>query len=186
MDIVLCTLRKYFSVIHYDLSVMRINIIIVLYIILMVRRRHEQRIKVNHLDSKILQIVQLIHDSLQISAIKVPDIHGCRSLTPILNFFTWSSDINIFIIFYVICRISVIETVYKNLIHDCPFCPFRCGKSRLDNKGIVLFCPVGHTIPAEIADLCSFLDLKIIAERLSSQLIFDLIKIKFTRRLHFP
>ena len=102
MDIVLCTLRKYFSVIHYDLSVMRINIIIVLYIILMVRRRHEQRIKVNHLDSKILQIVQLIYDSLQISAIKILHVTYIRQLIPVCHPVHIPVQIPVFPVFHIV------------------------------------------------------------------------------------
>ena len=60
MDIILCTCRKYFSVIHNNLSIMRIYVIIILNIILMIRRRNKQRIEVNNFNSKILQIIQLI------------------------------------------------------------------------------------------------------------------------------
>ena len=51
MDIIPCTCRKYFSVIHNNLSVMRIYVIIILNIILMIRRRNEQWIEINNFDS---------------------------------------------------------------------------------------------------------------------------------------
>ena len=59
MDIILCTCRKYFSVIHNNLSIMRIYVIIILNIILMIRRRNKQRIEVNNFNSKIQSRVTL-------------------------------------------------------------------------------------------------------------------------------
>ena len=63
---------------------MRINIIIILNIILMVTWGDKYRIQVNNLYSKILQVIQLIQNTLKITAIKFPDTHYRRNLSPVI------------------------------------------------------------------------------------------------------
>ena len=84
------------SVFQYH-SVVRVDIIIILDIIFMVRRRYEQRVEVQHLDSELLQIIQLIHDPFQVSPIKFPYPHRIRVLVPVRDLPAVASDIEIFI-----------------------------------------------------------------------------------------
>ena len=64
---------------------MRINIIIILYIILMVGWRNEKRIKIDHLYAKLLQIIHLVKNALQIATIEIRHIHIFRITVPIRN-----------------------------------------------------------------------------------------------------
>ena len=50
--------------IFYNFTKMRINIIIILNIIFVVRRRYKHWVKINNLNSKILKIIEFIPDSL--------------------------------------------------------------------------------------------------------------------------
>ncbi len=86
-----------FSPIVYDLSQMGINIIIILYIIFMIRRRNKKRIKINHVYSQIFQIVQFIHYPLQISAVKTAHIHLLRIGIPVLHMYAVAADILILV-----------------------------------------------------------------------------------------
>ena len=47
------------SPVFHDLPYVRVNIIIILYIILMIGGRNKQRIKINHINPQILQIIHL-------------------------------------------------------------------------------------------------------------------------------
>ena len=60
----------------HDSSVMRIDMIIILGIILMIGWRDEHRIKIQHLYTQILEIIQLLPHALQIAAIETAHIHG--------------------------------------------------------------------------------------------------------------
>ena len=85
-DIILRAIRQNLAAIRRDHTVMRIDIIIILNIVLMVGRRYEKRIKINHINPQILQIIKLIHYPLQITAIEIPDIKGRRHLFQFLIF----------------------------------------------------------------------------------------------------
>ena len=52
-----------FSIINY-LSEMRVDIIIILDIIFMIRGRYENRIKINHIHAQLLQIVHFVQNAL--------------------------------------------------------------------------------------------------------------------------
>ena len=104
---------------------MRANIVVILYVIFMVGRRNEQRVKINHVNTQILQVIHLIQHSLQIPTVKLPHPHGSRVLVPVLHFYGIITDITVFIGQYIIWRIPVIKTVHVNLVHDRPFRPFR-------------------------------------------------------------
>ena len=142
VDIVLRAFRQRLASVFHDPAVMRINIIIILYVIFVIGRRYKERIEINHLDAEILQIVQLIHDTLQVASIKVPDIHRRRELIPVLYLRGRRPDIEIFPVFHIVRRISVVETVYKDLIHHRSFCPLRGRKPRNNDKRIVVFSVV--------------------------------------------
>ena len=73
-----------FAAVRYDLSIVRIYVIVVLNIIFMIGRRDKERVKVNHFNAQILKVIQLIQNSLKIAAIEVTDIHVMRISLPVL------------------------------------------------------------------------------------------------------
>ena len=138
MDIIPGAFRQRLAPVRHDPAIMRIDIIIILYIIFMIGRRYKEGIEIDHLNAEILQIIQLIHDTLQVPSIKVTDIHRRRKLIPVLYLRSRRSDIDIFPVFHIVCRISIIETIHKDLIHHRSLCPLRGRKSRNDDKRIVV------------------------------------------------
>ena len=116
---------------------MRIDMIVILTVILMVAGRDKDRIQIDHIHSKLLKIIQLIHNSLKIAAIKFPDTHHSRNLFPVIHFYGSVPDIEIFPCFHIIGRISVTETIHINLIHHSTLQPLRHMISGIDLK----FCP---------------------------------------------
>ena len=184
--IILRSFGKKFSSVRNDPAIMRINIIIILSIIFMIRGGDKERIKINHLYPQILQIIQLIHNSLKISAVKIPDIQSSRRPVPVLYLCAGRSDIYIFSVFHIICRIPVIKTVHKNLIHNGALRPVRGRKSGNNDKSIIIFDMIRYAVPVKIADLISFLYLKTIAERFGPELTFYLVEIKLSPGTSFP
>ena len=180
-DIVIGAFRKRIPAVLHDPPIMRIDVIIVLYVIFMIGRRYKKRVKIDHFDAKVLQVIQLIHDSLKISPVEVSDIHRSRNLIPVTDLRAGRSDVDIFSILYVICRIPVIKAVHKDLVHHGPFRPCRCREAGNNNERVIVLPVIRDPAAVEITDLLAFLDLKRILERLCPQLAFDLIVVKFIR-----
>ena len=77
---------------------MRIDIIVVLDIVFMIRRRDKERIKVDCIYPKPLQIIHLIQNALQIAPVKLPDSHGPGVLIPTFSMYSLVADVLIFVI----------------------------------------------------------------------------------------
>ena len=95
------------------------------------------------------------------------------------------SDVSIFAALHVICPVAVVKSIHKNLIHDRPFCPVRCGKSRSDHKRIEIFPVTGYAAAVEIIHFPSAANPESIVKFLLSQLPFDLVIIKDPSRFLF-
>ena len=134
MGIILIPLLQALSAIFYDDSIMRIYIVIILAVVLMIGRRYKDRIQIQYFYPQILQVIQLVPDSLNISSIKIPDVHRLRQPLPVGNFVDTLSDINIFPLFHIVGSISVAEAICVNLVHDRALCPVRRLKARRDAK----------------------------------------------------
>ena len=160
-------------------SKMRINIIVILDIILMVGGRYKQRVKINHLHTQLLQIIQLFHHALKVAPVKSAHIHGMGHFIPVLHFSDRLADVDVLPVFDIIFRISIIKTVHENLIHDSAFCPVRCGKSRYDPERIMRLDVIRYASPVIITHLISAMDLKIIRKHFRAKLPADLIIIKY-------
>ena len=166
ITVALRPLRKRTASVFDDPSVMRIDIVIILNVIFMIRRRYKQRIEVDHLDPQFLQIIQFFKNTLQVSAVKPPHIHCRWRFCPVRHFLARRANINILPRFHVVGRIAVVKTIYENLIHHGAFCPVRRGKSGRDPELIECVQIVRNAISGKVADLISADDLKIIAKRL--------------------
>ena len=120
-----------------DHTHMRVDIVIILNIIFMIRGRHKQRIKIDHVHAQILQIVHLVEHTLQIAAVKLPHAHGCRIFVPVFHLHGLIPDVLVFIGQHVIGRVAVIETVHIDLIENRTLRPVRRLKSRNQLEMIV-------------------------------------------------
>ena len=120
-----------------NLPIVGIDVIIILNIIFMIRGRHKQRIKIDHVHAQILQIVHLVEHTLQIPAVKLPHAHGCRIFVPVFHLHGLITDVLVFIGQHVIGRVAVIETVHIDLIENRTLRPVRRLKSRNQLEMIV-------------------------------------------------
>ena len=128
---------KKLSLITDDPAKMGINIVIILNIVFVVGRGHKQGIEINNINTQILQIIHLVKNTLQITAIKFTDAHGCRIFLPVIHLHCLVTDILIFPGEYIIGRISVIKPVYIDLIHNSTLGPLRCLKPGNDTELIL-------------------------------------------------
>ena len=120
--------------------------IVILTVILVVAGRDKDRIQIDHIHSKFLKIIQLIHNSLKIAAIKFPDSHNRRDLFPVIHFYGSVPDIEIFPCFHIIGRISVTETIHIDLIHHSTLQPLRHMIARIDLKFCTFLMSGAYTI----------------------------------------
>ena len=162
---------------------MGINIIIVLRIIFMIWRRYKNRIQIQNFHAKILQIVQFIHDTLQIAAIKLTHAHRCRHFIPVTHLRHMLINICIFTVNNIICLIPIIKTIHKNLVHHGTFCPVRCMKSRNQTEIEIWIDIRNHSLT--VANQCLFRRFypKVITYRMIFQWKWYGINIKILRWL---
>ena len=145
MTIVHVPLNQNIPLIINNSAKVRIHIIIILNIIFVIGWWNKNRIQIQNFDSQILQIIQLIHNPLQITAIKMTDIHVVRISPPVLFLLRMQLHIAVLMIQYIIGWISIAETVCKNLIKNRPLCPVRRLKIRIKFEIIIILCPVHGT-----------------------------------------
>ena len=117
--------REQRSFIMHNFADVRVDVPVVLRIILVIRRRHKERIEINHIDPKLLEIVQLVQHALQIPAIEAVHIHILRQAVPILHSLRMQPEIFIFICQHIIGLVPVAEPVHVNLVDDCAAHPVR-------------------------------------------------------------
>ena len=141
---------------------MRINIIIILYVIFMIWRWHKYRIHIDNFYTQVLKIIQFIQHALKVASIKPTDIIRFRQRIPLVDLFRKLMNINIFSVFHIIFRIPVIKTVNKNLVENCSLCPIRCLKTRHQFKIIILLTINLHSLLIIIQMYLSRYDFKII------------------------
>ena len=121
-----------------DPAEMGIDIIIILNVIFMIGRRNKKRVEVDHFHAKTFDIVQLVKNPLQIAAVKIIDIQRIRILVPVFHMMDrLFIHINIFSVLYIVYRISVPESVHKDLIHHRALGPVRRLKSGGDPERCV-------------------------------------------------
>ena len=125
------------SPVFYDLSEMGIDIIIVLGVVFMVGGGYEEGIEINDVHPQVLQIVQSVHDSLQVSSVEFLHIVGGRVLIPVLYLFRIAAVIEIFPVLHVRAGIPFAEAVRKDLIAHGPGGPLRHRKIRHQVKALL-------------------------------------------------
>ena len=162
----------------YDLANMRINVIVVLYVIFIIGRRYEKRIEINNIHAQILQVVHFLQNTCQITAVKFTHAHNSRIFIPVCHTVYMLSDIGILVCEHIIIRIAVVETVNIDLIHDCTFCPGRYFLSGNQCKFIIILHVSRHAAQVKKAIDFSNMNLKIIFIFLVIQCYFDLVIIK--------
>ena len=164
MGVILVTFCQTLPTIFHDHAKMRIYIIVVLAVVFMVGRRYKDRIQIENFHAQILQVIKLIPDSLEITAIEAPYIHRFRQSFPVLHLMNRLIQIYIFPILYVIGQITVAETIGIDLVHDCTLRPFRRGKSRNQLEGIHILKICSHSQSIIKTSFIVFINFKIITD----------------------
>ena len=119
-----------------DPAEMRVDMVIVLGVVFVIGRRDKEGIEINGLDTQVPQIIQLVHDPLQVTAVELPDVIGGRQLVPVLNTDHVAAAVVIFIRQDIIRPVSVAETVHEDLIHDAAGRPQGNLQARDDLKQV--------------------------------------------------
>ena len=127
---------KKFPFIRYNFSKVRINIIVILDVIFVVRGRDKKRIEIDYINSQALQIVHFVQHALKVSAVKFTDAQNCRDLVPVVDMDGFVAYIFIFACKHIIRGISVIKTVYIDLVHNGSLGPLWSLKAGNHAKGI--------------------------------------------------
>ena len=136
-------LHRMFHIVFYH-GEMRINMVVILYIIFVAGGRNEQWIEIDHFNAEVLQIVQLLADALQIPSVKHAYICLSNGIIPQLGMECVPLHIVILIVLYVVVRIAVAKTVCQDLILHSAFCPGGNVKPRCKGKrkiSVRLFVP---------------------------------------------
>ena len=165
MEIIIVSLRKTFSAVLHNHAIVRIYIVVILNIIFMIGRRYKDWIQIQNIHTQLLQIIQLIPYSLNISSIKCAHIHTIRTFIPIRHLMYAFVNINIFPVFHIIGCIPVAEPICKDLVHNSAFCPIRRFKARHNPERIVFLQILRHAQTVIKASLVACTDFKIITDR---------------------
>ena len=162
--VVLVSRMQKVSAVLHDLPVMGIHIVIILAVIFMIAGRNENRIQIKDFHAQILEIIQFIHNTLKVSAVKLPDAHDRRVFGPVLHTFCLSVNIEIFPGLHIIGRISVSETIHKDLVHHRALGPFRSMISGIYLKFLSFTDIHADAVTVVIAGHPAIMDLKIVPE----------------------
>ncbi len=162
---------------------MRIHVVVVLAVVLVVRRGDEDRVQVDDVHAQVLKVVQLFHDSLQVAAVEIPDVHALGRGVPVLHPLHVLVEIAVLAGQHVICRIPVAETVRVDLVHDRPVGPLRRREARCDPERVSLRKVAGDPHLVVVEDHVLDLQLKIVADHRLADVDRHLIKIKTAARI---
>ena len=120
----------------------RVDIVVILRIVFMVGRGNEKGIEIDCFNAQILQIVQLLPYTLQVSAVKTTHVELVGEFIPFPYTAGMPARIIIFVVAHVVLGIAVTEPVGKNLIKYYPLCPIWYGKVGVERKiefGLTVF-----------------------------------------------
>ena len=127
--VVLPVLDEGATVLH-DLSDMRIDVVVVLRVVLVVRRRHEKRVEVDDADAEALDIVQLRAHAGEVTAVKSVHVKGLDRGVPVLNTTRCPAEVDVFVVDDVVRRVAITEAIDEDLVHDGALRPVRDMETR--------------------------------------------------------
>ena len=143
-----------------DDSVVRIDVLIILAVIFVIGRGNKNRVQIDTLNSQTFQIIKFIPDSLQIPSVEPAHIKVLRKLLPVGDSLNRASDIDVFIRFHIVGRITVAEAIHIDLVYNGALHPLRHVKTGDNLKGIGGIRPVLRPQAVVITDFTAQADLK--------------------------
>ena len=117
-----------------DHGEMRVYIVVVLRVVLVVRRRNEQRIKINNFHAEALDVVEFLSHSLQVAAVKTAHVQFVGELIPLPHAFRVPARIKVLVILNVVIGVSVAKPVGEYLIIQRTARPFGYFEVRRKRK----------------------------------------------------
>ena len=126
---------------------MRIDVVVILNVVLVARRRDKNRVQVQNFNTKLAQIVEFLDHARKVSAVKFLHILALRRTVPVRHALGITVDIVIFAGLHIVGRIAVAEAVDENLVHDRALRPVRRVESRRNPETHRLAVREHHTEP---------------------------------------
>ena len=115
---------------------MGIDMFVVLTVVFMAGGRDENRVQVQYPDAQVLEIIQFIDNSLDVSAVEAAEIGIRGDSIPFRCVFGMADGVIIFIIHHIIGRIAIAEAIHEDLVLHGTFCPVRHMKAGNEPEGI--------------------------------------------------
>ncbi len=160
--VVLPVLDEGAAVLH-DLADMRIDVVVVLRIVLVVRRRHKKRVEVDDADAEALDIVELRAHAGEVTAVKPVYVECLDRGVPVLNTTRCSAEVDVFVVDDVIRRVAIAEAIDEDLVHDGTLRPVRDMESRHQAVREFTIHVVADAEAVEMQSLWALLDEKAVA-----------------------
>ena len=148
-----------------DPADMRVDMFIILGIVFVAGRRQKDRVQVDPFDTEVLQVIQLIDHTLQVSAVKLHVSTGGWRPVPVADLPDGFPQIGILPVQYIVGGIPVAEAVDKDLIQHCALRPVRRVKSRDDMPVVLGADRIAYSAPGIAEPPPPGDDFKIISER---------------------
>ena len=160
--VILPVLDEGAAVLH-DLSDMRVDVVVVLRVVLVVRRGHEKRVEVDDADAEALDIVELRAHAGEVTAVKPVHIECFDRGVPVLYTTRRSAEVDVLVVDDVIRRVAITEAIDEDLVHDGTLRPVRDMESRHQAVREFAVHVVADAEAVEMQSLCALLDEKAVA-----------------------
>ena len=119
-------------VVHYFAKV-RVNVVVILGIVFVIGWRNKDRIEIDDLHAEVFEIIELVHDPLQIAAVVLPGVIGRGRTVPVLDLQHLAAVVSVLAGQHIVVRVTVAKTVREDLIHHCAVGPV----GDLEFRGII-------------------------------------------------
>ena len=111
-------------IVHY-FAKMRVNVAVILRVIFVVGWRYEDGIEVDPVNAELLQVIQLVHDALQVAAVVLAGVVGRGRTVPVLDLLHAAAVVVVLAGHDVVVGVAVAEAVREDLIEHGSFGPVR-------------------------------------------------------------
>ena len=178
IGVVIFPLGNQTALVADDDSQMRIHMLVVLAVILVIGRGHENGVQINSLHLQFLQIIQLVYDALQVAPVEIAHIHLGRRLLPVRDAAHRLINVNVLPVQHVVGRVAVAEAVRIDLVHHRSPGPLGHMESRRDAEIKAVPQVVAHAQAVIVADLVPLHDTEIISKHMLPHAEAQRVKIK--------
>ena len=131
----LCILRRPTGqdlgrVVHYFAKV-GVDVAVILRVVLVVGGRDEDRIEVDRVDPQLVEVIELVDDALQVSAVVLARVITRWRTVPVVDVHDLSAVVGVLAGHDVVARVAVAEPVREDLVHHRALGPLRHPELRV-------------------------------------------------------